>query len=77
MEMIGHVAGFWPQERRIWRHIPRTWTAAEPRVRAYPKPRFAQWIIDMCTRERDQARLDCQYLIGARHRMSAAKNAAD
>ena len=40
------------------------------------KPRFAQWIIDMCTRERDQAWLDYQYLIGARH-MSAAKNAAD
>ena len=30
----------------------------------------------MCTRERAQAWLDYQYLIGARH-MSAAKNAAD
>ena len=80
------------EQNPSWRRMPWTWILAQktylaahsahpdgqpnPEYAQASKPRFAQWVIDMCTRERDQAWLDYQYLIGARH-MTAAKNAAD
>lgn len=39
-------------------------------------PRFARWVIDLCTRPRDQGWLDYQHEIGRRH-TSDAKNATD
>jgi hypothetical protein len=40
------------------------------------RARFARWIVDLCTRDRDQAWLDYQHEIGLRH-TSAKKNRTD
>lgn len=40
------------------------------------RARFARWIVDLCTRDRDQAWLDYQHEIGLRH-TSAKKNKTD
>ncbi|GHF14217.1 hypothetical protein GCM10014715_82070 [Streptomyces spiralis] len=47
-----------------------------PEYSAASKPRFAQWIIDVCTRPYDQAWLDYQQEIGIRHTRTA-KNRTD
>lgn len=47
-----------------------------PEYAAASHPRFSRWIIDACTRPRDQAWLDQQQEIGLRH-TSARKNRTD
>ena len=47
-----------------------------PEYGAASRPRFARWIVDVCTRPRDQAWLDAQHEIGRRH-TTAAKNRTD
>ena len=47
-----------------------------PEYAAASHPRFARWIIDLCTRPRDQAWLDYQEEIGLRH-TRAKKNQTD
>ena len=76
MEMVDTWRGILAQKTYLAAHSAHPDGQPNPEYAQASKPRFAQWIIDMCTRERDQAWLDYQYLIGARH-MSAAKNAAD
>ena len=76
MEMVDTWRGILAQQTYLAAHSAHPDGQPNPEYAQASKPRFAQWIIDMCTRERDQAWLDYQYLIGARH-MSAAKNAAD
>jgi hypothetical protein len=39
----------------------------DERYKAAVKPRFVQWVVDLCTRPFDQAWLDYQYEIGLRH----------
>jgi uncharacterized protein YcsI (UPF0317 family) len=46
------------------------------RYKAAVKPRFVQWVIDICTRPFDQAWLDYQEEIGLRH-MPVKKNLTD
>jgi hypothetical protein len=48
----------------------------DDRYRAAVKRRFVQWVIDTCTRPRDQAWLDYQEEIGLRH-TPAKKNQTD
>jgi len=48
----------------------------DPEYAAASHPRFARWIIDLCTRPRDQAWLDYQEEIGLRH-TRAKKNQTD
>ena len=76
MEMVDTWRGILAQKTYLAAHSAHPDGQPNPEYAQASKPRFAQWIIDMCTRERDQAWLDYQYLIGARH-MTAAKNAAD
>ena len=76
MDMVDTWRGILAQKTYLAAHSAHPDGQPNPEYAQASKPRFAQWIIDMCTRERDQAWLDYQYLIGARH-MSAAKNAAD
>ena len=76
MEMVDTWRGILAQKTYLAAHSAHPDGQPNPEYAQASKPRFAQWIIDMCTRARDQAWLDYQYLIGARH-MSAAKNAAD
>ena len=75
MEMVDTWRGILAQKTYLAAHSAHPDGQPNPEYAQASKPRFAQWIIDMCTRERDQAWLDYQYLIGARH-MTAAKNAA-
>ena len=48
----------------------------DERYKAAVKPRFVQWVIDVCTRPHDQAWLDYQEEIGLRH-TPTKKNATD
>lgn len=48
----------------------------DERYKAAIKPRFVQWVIDLCTRPYDQAWLDYQEEIGRRH-APEGKNATD
>jgi hypothetical protein len=48
----------------------------DERYKAAVKPRFVQWVIDVCTRPYDQAWLDYQEEIGLRH-TPTKKNATD
>jgi hypothetical protein len=48
----------------------------DDRYKAAVKKRFVQWVVDLCTRPRDQAWLDYQEEIGQRH-TPARKNATD
>ena len=72
MDMVDTWRGILAQKTYLAAHSAHPNGQPNPEYAQASKPRFAQWIIDMCTRERDQAWLDYQYLIGARH-MSAAK----
>lgn len=48
----------------------------DERYKAAVKPRFVQWVVDLCTRPFDQAWLDYQHEIGLRH-TPAKKNRTD
>lgn len=49
---------------------------ANPAYATASRPRFVRWVIDICTRPRDQAWLDYQQEIGLRH-TRAKKNQTD
>lgn len=57
-----------------WFHGPGG--CSDERYKAAVKPRFVQWVIDVCTRPHDQAWLDYQEEIGLRH-TPMKKNATD
>lgn len=67
---------------QLSRHPHLSWHGGHPDGTPNPDyaaashPRFARWIIDLCTRERDQEWLDYQHEIGRRH-TTDAKNVTD
>ena len=55
MEMVDTWRGILAQKTYLAAHSAHPNGHPNPEYAQASKPRFAQWIIDMCTRERDQA----------------------
>lgn len=76
MEMVTTWRGILGAQPHLAKYSAHPDGTPNPGYAAASKPRFAQWVRDVCTREHDQAWLDDQYEIGRRH-TSDAKNLTD
>jgi hypothetical protein len=74
--MVDTWRGVIAQEPHLARYSAKQDGSPNPEYAVASKPRFTQWILDLCNPPYDQSWLDYQYEIGLRH-SRAKKNVTD